>query len=107
MPRVVYVQASGEMVNTELETGMTLMQGAVTNMVKGIDAECGGACSCGTCHCYIDAAWIEKVGAANGDEADMLECVANVAATSRLSCQIVVDDHLDGLIVHLPASQGY
>jgi len=107
MPKVVYVQSSGETIIAELESGMTLMEGAVGNMVKGIDAECGGACSCGTCHCYIDAAWIDKVGAANGDEMEMLDCVANVTPASRLSCQVVIDDQLDGLVVHLPESQGY
>ena len=107
MPKVIYIEASGARITAELEEGMTVMQGAVANMVKGIDAECGGACSCGTCHCYIDDAWIEKVGEASADEVEMLDCVADVRPGSRLSCQVAIDKSLDGLVVYLPASQGY
>lgn len=107
MPKVTYVQPSGESITIELNEGMTVMQGAINNDVKGIDAECGGTCSCGTCHCYIDEQWSAVVAAPGEHETEMLDCVANLKPSSRLSCQIVVNKNLDGLIVHLPNSQGY
>ena len=81
------------------------MQGAVDNMIDGILAECGGCCSCATCHCYIEESWQDKVDPASDMETDLLDCVTDPKDTSRLSCQIKVTDALDGLIVHLPESQ--
>lgn len=105
MPTVTYIQANGESHEVELEVGTSLMQGAVDNMIDGILAECGGCCSCATCHCYIEESWQNKVDPASDMETDLLDCVTDPKDTSRLSCQIKVTDALDGLIVHLPESQ--
>ncbi|MGB2287289.1 MAG: (2Fe-2S)-binding protein [Porticoccaceae bacterium] len=105
MPTVTYIQANGESHEVELEVGTSLMQGAVDNMIDGILAECGGCCSCATCHCYIEESWQDKVDPASDMETDLLDCVTDPKDTSRLSCQIKVTDALDGLIVHLPESQ--
>ena len=105
MPTVTYIQANGNSQEFDLELGVSLMQGALDNMVDGIVAECGGSCSCATCHCYIDESWIDKVVAATDMENDLLDCVTDPKDNSRLSCQIKVTDDLDGLVVHLPESQ--
>ncbi len=105
MPTVTYIQANGESHEVELEVGTSLMQGAVDNMIDGILAECGGCCSCATCHCYIEESWQDKVDPASDMETDLLDCVTDPKDTSRLSCQIKVTDAHDGLIVHLPESQ--
>jgi 2Fe-2S ferredoxin len=81
------------------------MEGARRDDIPGIDADCGGACSCGTCHVYVDPAWIERVGPPGANEKDMLEFAIDPKDNSRLSCQIAVNAGLDGLIVRLPASQ--
>ena len=81
------------------------MEGAVKNNIPGIDADCGGACACATCHVYVDPAWVERLGRPNPMESSMLDFAENREANSRLSCQIKVNDELDGLIVRLPESQ--
>jgi len=98
MPIIHYIEA-------DVAVGSTVMQGAVDNMIDGILAECGGSCSCATCHCYVDEAWFDKVGEAGGTEKTMLEMAMEQQPTSRLSCQIEVTEDLDGLVVRLPASQ--
>ena len=105
MPVVTYISNNGAINEIEVTTGTSVMQGAVDNMVDGIVAECGGSCSCATCHCYVDEAWIDKVPPASEMEKDMLECVLEPEPSSRLSCQITVTDELDGLVVRLPESQ--
>ncbi len=81
------------------------MEGAVKNNVPGIDADCGGACACATCHVYVDPAWTEKTGAATSMEESMLDFANELKPTPRLSCQIQVTDALDGLVVRLPEDQ--
>ncbi len=81
------------------------MEGAVNNNIPGIEAECGGACSCATCHVYVDPAWFEATGTPKHLEQDMLECALDLQETSRLSCQIEVSDELDGLVVRMPELQ--
>jgi 2Fe-2S ferredoxin len=81
------------------------MLGAIENGIEGIVAECGGACSCATCHCYVDESWIDKTGRAEDMEEALIECAEKPRETSRLSCQIEVTEDLDGLVVHLPESQ--
>ena len=81
------------------------MQGAVNKLINGIVGECGGWCSCATCHCYVDDAWQERVGAPWDTEKDMLEGAVDPKSNSRLSCQIMMTDELDGLALHLPESQ--
>ena len=105
MPVVTYIEANGAQYEIDVPVGDSVMQGAVDNMIDGILAECGGACACATCHCYVDDAWWGKVGEPNDVEKEMLEAVVEPKPTSRLGCQIEITDDLDGLIVRLPASQ--
>ncbi len=105
MPLVTYIEHDGRTYEIHVESGHTVMQGAVENMIDGIVAECGGSCSCATCHCYVDEAWWGKVGEPDDIEKDMIECTVEPRPTSRLSCQIQMSDELDGLIVRLPESQ--
>ncbi|MBI0162859.1 (2Fe-2S)-binding protein [Bartonella sp. M0283] len=86
-------------------SGLTLMEAALENNVPGIIAECGGACSCATCHVYIDDKWQNRVGAPNIMEDDMLDFAYDRRENSRLSCQIVLDESLDGLVVYIPERQ--
>lgn len=105
MALITYIESDGKTYEIQVEIGSTVMQGAVDNLIDGIVAECGGACSCATCHCYVDDAWVEKVGPAGDMEKEMLECALDPRDSSRLSCQIEVTEELDGLVVHLPESQ--
>ncbi|MEO1989595.1 MAG: 2Fe-2S iron-sulfur cluster-binding protein [Martelella sp.] len=90
----------------EVQDGSTVMENAVRNGVPGIEAECGGACACATCHVYVDEAWTDKVGEPEPMEEDMLDFAVDVRANSRLSCQITISAELDGLTVRVPDSQG-
>ncbi|MBX2809670.1 MAG: (2Fe-2S)-binding protein [Cellvibrionaceae bacterium] len=105
MPLIFYVTCEGDTYEAEAAVGTTLMEAARANGIDGIRAECGGAMRCATCHCYIDAQWQQLIGPAQGAEADMLAATQAPRANSRLSCQVTIDTHMDGLIVHLPASQ--
>lgn len=105
MPLVTFVSHDGNKTEVNVESGSSLMQAAVENGVDGILGECGGVCSCATCHCYIDKAWRSKTGEPESMEKDMLDCVLDPQDNSRLSCQVQVSDELDGLVVHLPESQ--
>ena len=106
MPNITYIDAHGESRTVEGETGSTVMETAIRNGVPGIEAECGGACACATCHVYVDEAWAEAVGRPGPMEEDMLDFAYDVRPTSRLSCQIKIRDDLDGLVVRTPARQG-
>jgi 2Fe-2S ferredoxin len=106
MPRVTYISSSGAVQTVAVPTGTSVMEGAIRNNIAGIIAECGGACSCATCHVYIAQEWRDRVGPQGALEQAILEYVAGVAANSRLSCQIPVTDALDGLVVTLPEQQG-
>ncbi len=106
MPHITYVETDGTRHETEAEVGSTVMETAIMNGVPGIVAECGGACTCATCHVYVDEAWTETVGGPSMMEEDMLDFAYAVTPTSRLSCQIKVKDELDGLVVHVPDRQG-
>ncbi len=106
MALVTYVEHSGAQHTINVQNGDSVMRGAVDNGIEAIVAECGGGLACATCHCYIDDSWIGRVGGAVGPEADMLQSAsAEVTPNSRLSCQVVVRDELDGLIVRLPETQ--
>ena len=105
MTKIKYVEANGIEHELHVENGQSVMQGAVENMLDGILAECGGSCSCATCHCYVDDAWMEKLDTPDKFEKELIECVPNPRPNSRLSCQIKVMDELDGLVIHLPESQ--
>jgi len=102
---ITYKEHGGTEHKIQVGIGSSVMQGAIDNGIEGIVAECGGACSCGTCHCYVDEAWFGKTGSADDMELEMLECVSEAKETSRLSCQIEVVEDLDGLVVYLPESQ--
>lgn len=105
MAKVTFKQSDGSEQTVEAKAGLTLMEAAKTNLVPGIEAECGGACACATCHVYVDDAWIEKTGKPSDMEEDMLDFAFDVRETSRLSCQIKLSDDLDGLIVEVPEKQ--
>lgn len=105
MPKITYIEFDGTVHEVEVPSGSTVMEGAIDNNVPGIEAECGGACSCATCHVYVDPAWRAATGTPETIEEGMLECAMDLEDTSRLSCQIKVSDELDGLIVRLPELQ--
>ena len=106
MPKITYVDRAGTERTVEGSVGATVMETALRNNVPGIDAECGGACACATCHVYVADAWIEVVGKAADMEQDMLDFASDVRENSRLSCQIKITPALDGLVVTTPAQQG-
>jgi len=106
MPKITYIEHNGTEHVIEAESGVSVMETAVKNMVPGIDADCGGACACATCHVYVDEAWLDKVGPKESMEESMLDFAYEPKANSRLSCQITVTDALDGLLVRLPEFQG-
>lgn len=107
MPQITYVEFGGDRSTQDVASGESVMRGALDNGIDGIVAECGGGLACATCHCYVDEAWADKAGTpVSQDERDMLEmAAADTKSTSRLSCQIEIDETLDGLIVHLPEIQ--
>ncbi len=105
MAKITYIEFGGTEHVVDVENGSSVMEGAVKNGIPGIDADCGGACACSTCHLYIDPAWKEKVGPPKDMEEDMLDFAFDVKENSRLSCQIEVTDELDGLIVRMPERQ--
>lgn len=105
MVKIIFIQPDGQEQAIEAEPGVTLMEAAKLNDVPGIEAECGGACACATCHVYVDEAWREKTGSPSQMEEDMLDFAFDVRDTSRLSCQIKVTDELDGLVVNVPEKQ--
>jgi 2Fe-2S ferredoxin len=105
MAKITYVEHDGTEHTIEVKNGMSVMEGAIKNNVPGIDADCGGACACATCHVYVDAAWQGKTGEKSAMEESMLDFAENVEDSSRLSCQIKVSDDLDGLVVRMPESQ--
>ncbi len=105
MAQITYIEPDGRISEVEVSSGKSVMQGAMENMIDSILAECGGACSCGTCHVYVDEAWVDKLEEPDTMEKAMLECVLEPEENSRLSCQITVTDELDGLVVRTPKSQ--
>ncbi|MCX5516021.1 2Fe-2S ferredoxin [Kaistia algarum] len=106
MAKITYIAIDGTEFVVEAKDGSTVMENAVRNAVPGIEAECGGACACATCHVYVDPAWVEATGEPEPMEEDMLDFAHDVQPTSRLSCQIRVSSALDGLVVRVPESQG-
>ena len=105
MPKITYIDASGTARTVEAEVGATVMVTAIKNDIPGIEAECGGACACATCHVYVDEAWRAKTGEPSPMEEDMLDFGFEVRESSRLSCQIKVTEELDGLVVRTPERQ--
>ncbi len=106
MVMITYVQPDGVERAVDVPEGRSVMEGAVANDVAGIVAECGGSCSCATCHAYIDKDWMDVVGPPGEDEADMLEFASGATSNSRLTCQIEVTSELEGLKLTIPEEQG-
>jgi 2Fe-2S ferredoxin len=106
MPKITYISADGAEHVVTVESGTSAMEAATRNNVPGIDGDCGGLAACGTCHVYVDRAWLGRTGTAReGVEKDMLEVTDGAADNSRLACQIAVTDELDGLVLRLPKAQ--
>ena len=106
MPKITYIEHNGKSHTLEVANGLSVMEGAVQNNIPGIDADCGGSCACATCHVYVDEKWINKLKDKESAEEDMLDMAYEPKKFSRLSCQITVEDKLDGLVVKMPSKQG-
>ena len=106
MARILFItQRDGKQFSVNEVPGITIMEAALKNDIPGILGECGGACSCATCHVYIDDDWLDRVGEPNIMEEDMLDFAFERTENSRLSCQITLDESLDGIVVHIPERQ--
>ncbi|WP_323750213.1 2Fe-2S iron-sulfur cluster-binding protein [Marinobacter sp.] len=105
MAQITFIEHTGAEHVVEIAEGQSLMQAAVDNGVPGIDADCGGACACGTCHVIVDDNWMQATGNINADELGMLQLTPERSDTSRLACQITLSKLLDGLVVRLPEFQ--
>mgnify|MGYP006087404557 FL=1 len=105
MPKITYISHDGEKNVVEVSTGFSVMEGALQNNIRGIDADCGGSMACATCHVYVSENWINKLEKIHDAEKDMLDMAFEPKKNSRLSCQIIVSDDLDGLEVTTPIKQ--
>jgi len=105
MAKITYIEFDGTEHIVDVPSGLSVMEGAINNNLPGIEAECGGMCSCATCHVYVDPAWTDATGSPGDIEQGMLESALDLQDESRLSCQIDVGDELDGLIVRMPELQ--
>jgi 2Fe-2S ferredoxin len=105
MPKITYIDNDGISRDVEAKNGSSIMEAAVQNMIPGIDADCGGACACATCHVYVAEEWMSKLSEKDDMEDSMLDFAENVQDNSRLSCQLIVSDELDGIVVTTPESQ--
>ena len=105
MPKIKYIEHNGKEHEIDIQNGLTVMEGAVQNDIPGIDADCGGSMACATCHVYVKEDWFDKINKKNEGEDDMLDQAYEPKKNSRLSCQIIVSDDLDGLVVDMPEKQ--
>ena len=105
MPKITYIDQKGDSKTIDVENGLTIMEGAVQNNIPGIDADCGGSMACATCHVYVKEDWFNKIPKKEDGEEDMLDMAFEPKTNSRLSCQIVVSDEIDGLEVNIPSKQ--
>jgi 2Fe-2S ferredoxin len=105
MPKIIYIDHDGKERSADVPAGWTVMEGAIKNRIPGIDADCGGACACATCHVYVDPAWQAKLQPRSDMEQSMLDFAQDLKPNSRLGCQIKVTPALDGLVVRTPKSQ--
>ena len=106
MSKITYIEHNGKSHEIEVSNGLSVMEGALQNNIPGIDADCGGSCACATCHVYVDEKWFDKLPKKESAEEDMLDMAYEPKKNSRLSCQITVEDSLDGLVVKMPSKQG-
>ena len=105
MPKITYIEHNGKTHNVEVPKELSVMEGALQNNIPGIDADCGGACACATCHVYVDERWFDKLQKKEDAEQDMLDMAFEPKKFSRLACQITATDELDGLVVKMPSKQ--
>ena len=105
MPKITYIEQNGSAKTIEVDNGLTVMEGAVQNNIPGIDADCGGGMACATCHVYVEDLWLNKLPKAEDAEQDMIDMAYKPNKNSRLSCQIIVSDEIDGLTVTTPEKQ--
>jgi len=105
MPKITYIEHNGEAHTIEVTNGLSVMEGAVQNNIPGIDADCGGSMACATCHVYVKEEWFNKLPKKEDGEEDMIDMAFEPKKNSRLSCQLMVSEHLDGLVVNLPEKQ--
>ena len=105
MAKITYIEHNGTNHTVDVQNGLTVMEGAVQNDIPGIDADCGGSMACATCHVYVKEDWFDKINQKNEGEDDMLDQAYEPKKNSRLSCQIIVSDDLDGLVVDMPEKQ--
>jgi len=105
MPKITYVENQGGSKTIDVDNGLTVMEGAIQNDIPGIDADCGGSMACATCHVYVEEKWLDKIPKAEEAEVDMIDMAYEPKKNSRLSCQLIVSDELDGLIVTTPEKQ--
>jgi 2Fe-2S ferredoxin len=105
MPKITYIDNQGNSKTIKVENGLTVMEGAVQNNIPGIDADCGGSMACATCHVYVEEKWLDKLPKTDDGEIDMIDMAVEPKKNSRLSCQLIVSDELNGLIVTTPAKQ--
>ena len=106
MPKITYIENNGNSQTIEVANGLSVMEGAVQNDIPGIDADCGGGMACATCHVYVKEEWFDKLPKKEDGEEDMLDMAFEPNKFSRLSCQLLVSDELDGLTVSIPSKQG-
>ena len=105
MAKITYIEHNGASHTIDVEKGLTVLEGAVQNDIPGIDADCGGSMACATCHVYVKEDWFNKIPEKSEGEDDMLDQAYEPKKNSRLSCQIIVSDDLDGLVVDMPEKQ--
>ena len=105
MPKITYIEFTGKSHIIDVPKGLTVMEGAVQNNIPGIDADCGGSMACATCHVYVKEEWFNKLPKKEDGEEDMLDMAFEPKKNSRLSCQIIVSDELDGLTINIPSKQ--
>ena len=105
MPKITYIEHSGKTHTIEVASGLSVMEGAVQNNIPGIDADCGGSMACATCHVYVNEEWFNKIPKKEDGEEDMIDMAFEPKKNSRLSCQIMVSDQLEGLVVDIPEKQ--
>ena len=105
MPKITYIDTSGNQKTIEVEKGLSVMEGAIQNNVPGIDADCGGGMACATCHVYVKEEWFNKLPKAEDGEQDMIDMAFEPKKYSRLSCQLIVSEELDGMVVTTPSKQ--
>ena len=105
MPKITYQDNIGNSKTIDVENGLTVMEGAIQNDIPGIDADCGGSMACATCHVYVEEKWFDKLPNPEEPEVDMIDMAFEPKKNSRLSCQLIVSDELDGLKVTTPSQQ--